>query len=126
MTECLKNAASDAVTRRTGTVKAVIETVFRRHQLACTVRVTEEGGVVDRFGLRAEPGVAFEAVAALAPELARELGVAAVRVTEYAIDRTFAGWGIEVPHPPAARQYKTWRELTARSRSASSRRVLSR
>lgn len=112
MTECLKNAASDAVTRRTGTVKAVIETVFRRHQLACTVRVTEEGGVVDRFGLRAEPGVAFEAVAALAPELARELGVAAVRVTEYAIDRTFAGWGIEVPHPPAARQYKTWRELT--------------
>lgn len=41
MTECLKNAASDAVTRRTGTVKAVIETVFRRHQLACTVRVTE-------------------------------------------------------------------------------------
>lgn len=112
MTECLKNAASDAVTRRTGTVKAVIETVFRRHQLPCTVRVTEEGGVVDRFGLRAEPGVTFEAVAALAPELARELGVAAVRVTEYAIDRTFAGWGIEVPHPPAARQYKTWRELT--------------
>lgn len=112
MTECLKNAASDAVTRRTGTVKAVIETVFRRHQLPCTVRVTEEGGVVDRFGLRAEPSVAFEAVAALAPELARELGVAAVRVTEYAIDRTFAGWGIEVPHPPAARQYKTWRELT--------------
>lgn len=95
MTECLKNAASDAVTRRTGTVKAVIETVFRRHQLPCTVRVTEEGGVVDRFGLRAEPGVTFEAVAALAPELARELGVAAVRVTEYAIDRTFAGWGIE-------------------------------
>ena len=38
MTECLKNAASDAVTRRTGTVKAVIETVFRRHQLPCTVR----------------------------------------------------------------------------------------
>lgn len=112
MTECLKNAASDAVTRRTGTVKAVIETVFRRHQLPCTVRVTEEGGVVDRFGLRAEPGVTFAAVAALAPELARELGVAAVRVTEYAIDRTFAGWGIEVPHPPAARQYKTWRELT--------------
>lgn len=112
MTECLKNAASDAVTRRTGTVKAVIETVFRRHQLPCTVRVTEEGGVVDRFGLRAEPGVTFEAVAALAPELARELGVAAVRVTEYAIDRTFAGWGIEVPHPPATRQYKTWRELT--------------
>ena len=112
MTECLKKAASDAVARRTGTVKAVIETVFRRHQLACTVRVTEEGGVVDRFGLRAEPGVAFEAVAALAPELARELGVAAVRVTEYAIDRTFAGWGIEVPHPPAARQYKTWGELT--------------
>lgn len=112
MTECLKNAASDAVTRRTGTVKAVIETVFRRHQLPCTVRVTEEGGVVDRFGLWAEPGVTFEAVAALAPELARELGVAAVRVTEYAIDRTFAGWGIEVPHPPAARQYKTWRELT--------------
>lgn len=112
MTECLKNAASDAVTRRTGTVKAVIETVFRRHQLPCTVRVTEEGGVVDRFGLRAEPGVTFEAVAALAPELARELGVAAVRVTEYAIDRTFAGWGIEVPHPPAARQYKTWGELT--------------
>lgn len=112
MTECLKKAASDAVARRTGTVKAVIETVFRRHQLPCTVRVTEEGGVVDRFGLRAGPGVAFEAVAALAPELARELGVAAVRVTEYAIDRTFAGWGIEVPHPPAARQYKTWRELT--------------
>ena len=52
MTECLKNAASDAVTRRTGTVKAVIETVFRRHELPCTVRVTEEGGVVDRFGLR--------------------------------------------------------------------------
>ena len=116
MTECLKNAASDAVTRRTGTVKAVIETVFRRHQLPCTVRVTEEGGVVDRFGLRAEPGVTFEAVAALAPELARELGVAAVRVTEYAIDRTFAGWGIEVPHPPAARQYKTWRELTESER----------
>lgn len=112
MTECLKMAASDAVARRTGTVKAVIETVFRRHQLACTVRVTEEGGVVDRFGLRAEPGTAFEAVEALAPELARELGVAAVRVTEYAIDRTFAGWGIEVPHPPAARQYKTWGELT--------------
>ena len=112
MTECLKKAACDEAASRTGTVKAVIETVFRRHQLACTVRVTEEGGVVDRFGLRAEPGVAFEAVAALAPELARELGVAAVRVTEYAIDRTFAGWGIEVPHPPAARQYKTWGELT--------------
>ena len=113
MTECLKNAASDAVTRRTGTVKAVIETVFRRHELPCTVRVTEEGGVVDRFGLRPEPGTAFEAVEALAPELARELGVAAVRVTEYAIDRTFAGWGIEVPHPPSARRYKTWGELTA-------------
>lgn len=112
MTECLKKVASDEVARRTGTVKAVIETVFRRHELPCTVRVTEEGGVVDRFGLRAEPGVTFEAVAALAPELARELGVAAVRVTEYAIDRTFAGWGIEVPHPPAARQYKTWQELT--------------
>lgn len=112
MTECLKKAACDEAASRTGTVKAVIETDFRRHQLACTVRVTEEGGVVDRFGLRAEPGVTFEAVAALAPELARELGVAAVRVTEYAIDRTFAGWGIEVPHPPAARQYKTWRELT--------------
>ena len=112
MTECLKKVASDEVARRTGTVKAVIETVFRRHELPCTVRVTEEGGVVDRFGLRPEPGTAFEAVEALAPELARELGVAAVRVTEYAIDRTFAGWGIEVPHPPATRQYKTWGELT--------------
>lgn len=113
MTECLKNAASDAVTRRTGTVKAVIETVFRRHQLACTVRVTEEGGVVDRFGLRLELGVTFEAVEALAPELAQELGVKAVRVTEYALDRTFVGWGIEVPHPPSARRYKTWGELAA-------------
>ena len=93
MTECLKNAASDAVTRRTGTVKAVIETVFRRHQLPCTVRVTEEGGVVDRFGLRAEPGVTFEAVAALAPELARELGVAAVRVTEYVSIEPLRGGG---------------------------------
>lgn len=113
MTECLKKVASDEVARRTGTVKAVIETVFRRHELPCTVRVTEEGGVVDRFGQRPEPGTAFEAVEALAPELARELGVAAVRVTEYAIDRTFAGWGIEVPHPPSARRYKTWGELTA-------------
>ena len=113
MTECLKKVASDEVARRTGTVKAVIETVFRRHELPCTVRVTEEGGVVDRFGLRPEPGTAFEAVEALALELARELGVAAVRVTEYAIDRTFAGWGIEVPHPPSARRYKTWGELTA-------------
>ena len=113
MTECLKKAACDEAASRTGTVKAVIETVFRRHQLPCTVRVTEEGGVVDRFGLRTEPGTAFEAVEALAPELARELGVAAVRVTEYAIDRTFAGWGIEVPHPPSARRYKTWGELTA-------------
>ena len=113
MTECLKKAACDEAASRTGTVKAVIETVFRRHQLPCTVRVTEEGGVVDRFGLRPEPGVTFDAVGALAPELAWELGVAAVRVTEYAVDRTFAGWGIEVPHPPSARRYKTWGELAA-------------
>lgn len=111
MTECLKKAASDEAASRIGTVKAVIETVFRRHQLPCTVRVTEEGGVAGRFGLRPEPGVTFDAVEALAPALAQELGVAAVRVTEYAVDRTFAGWGIEVPHRLSVRRYKSWGKL---------------